>query len=312
MKISEFGVFVVLLTQVFRPLKGVSKTNSKIQKGLAGSDRVFRVLDQHPNIVDKEGAAPVAPLKDAIEFRNVTFSYRPDAPSVLKNLNLRVGAGKAVAFVGETGSGKSTLVNLLPRFYDPTDGGIFYDGVDLRDVAMKSLRSHIAIITQETVLFDDTIANNIAYGSTSEVPRAAIEEAAKAAKAYKFIMEKPEGFDTMIGSRGVRLSGGERQRIAIARAIVKNSPILILDEATSALDSETEALIQEALINVIKGRTVFVIAHRLSTIQNCDEIYVLDRERMGFAEHGTHDELLKKGGLYANYYNRQFGGNDSK
>lgn len=303
---TDFMMFIILLTQVFRPLKGTSKTNSRVQKGLASCDRVFGVIDLKPTIVDREGAIEAAPLQEAIEFRNITFSYQPSLPPVLHNINLTVPARKAIAFVGETGSGKSTLVNLLPRFFDPCEGSIIYDGHDLRDLKVQSLRDQIALISQDVILFDDTVANNIAYGMRTPPSREQIEQAAKAANAHQFISQKlPRGYDTMIGSRGARLSGGERQRIAIARAILKNSPILILDEATSALDSATEALIQDALLNVIKGRTVFVIAHRLSTIQNCDEIYVIDNGR--FVEHGTHEELLLREGRYAYFHSIQFG-----
>lgn len=303
---SEFALFVGLLSQLFRPLKSVSKTNARIQRGLAGCDRVYQILDLKPTIVDKPGAVDIGPLQKEICFENVTFAYHPNAEPVLKNINLQVPVGKAVAFVGETGAGKSTLLGLLPRFYDPTEGRITYDGIDLRDISLKSLREQISIITQEVILFDDTVANNIAYGMRGKVSQEQIEAAARAANAHKFITEKlPQGYETEIGSRGVRLSGGERQRLAIARAILRNAPILILDEATSSLDSETEALIQEALMRVIKGRTVFVIAHRLSTVMNCDEIYVMDGGR--FVEHGTHDELMVQGGRYARYFNIQHG-----
>jgi subfamily B ATP-binding cassette protein MsbA len=311
---SEFALFVGLLSQLFRPLKSVSKTNARIQRGLAGCDRVYSVLDLRPSIVDKPDALSVGPLQREICFENVTFAYERNADLVLHDINLRVPVGKAVAFVGETGAGKSTLLSLLPRFYDPTGGRITYDGIDLRDIKLKSLREQMSIITQEVILFDDTVANNIAYGMRGQVSPEQIEAAARAANAHKFITEKlPEGYETPIGSRGVRLSGGERQRLAIARAILRNAPILILDEATSSLDSETEALIQEALTRVIKGRTVFVIAHRLSTIMNCDEIYVMDGGR--FVERGTHDELMALGGRYARYFNIQHGaanGRDKK
>jgi subfamily B ATP-binding cassette protein MsbA len=301
----DFVLFIGFLTQVFRPLKGISKTNSRIQRGLAGCDRVFHVLDMKPEICDQPGASDAPRLQRAIEFDHVSFTYVPGRPMVLKNINFTVPAGKSIALVGETGSGKSTIVNMLPRFYDPTEGAILYDGIDIRDLKLKSLRNQIALITQDVILFDDTIANNIAYGSETKVPMERIEAAARAANAHEFITAKPEGYGTMIGAKGVRLSGGERQRIAIARAIVKDCPILILDEATSSLDSETEALIQEALNRLIEGRTVVVIAHRLSTIQSCDEIYVIDGGR--FVEHGTHEELLQRNGRYARFYQIQFG-----
>ena len=303
---SDFVLFVGLVTQVFRPLKGVSKTTGKIQRGLAGCDRVFAALDTVPRLVDAPGAVPAAAPRESIELRDVAFTYARGKEPVLNGINLRVPVGSAVALVGETGSGKSTLVNLLPRFYDPTEGAVLWDGRDLRELQVKSLREHISVITQEVVLFDTSIARNIAYGRETEPTREEIIGAAKAANAHEFISTRlPDGYDTQVGARGVRLSGGERQRIAIARAILKDAPVMILDEATSSLDSETESLIQEALTRVMRGRTVFVIAHRLSTIQNCDEIYVMDRGR--FVERGTHEELLRRNGVYARYHNIQFG-----
>ncbi len=303
---SDFVLFIGLVTQVFRPLKNVSRTAGKIQKGLAGCDRVFDALDQRPTLVDRPGAVEAQPLREAVAFEGVTFAYARSRGPVLHDITLRVPRGKAVAIVGETGSGKSTLVNLLPRFFDPTQGRVTYDGTDLRDLKVESLRNQIAVITQDVVLFDATVAENIAYGCTRQVTREEIEAAGRTANAHDFITAKlPNGYDTQVGARGVRLSGGERQRLAIARAILKDAPIMILDEATSSLDSETEALIQEALARVIRGRTVFVIAHRLSTIQNCDEIYVMDNGR--FVEHGTHDQLLQGNGMYARYYRIQFG-----
>lgn len=301
---SSFIVFALLLTQVFRPLKGASKVTSKIQKGLAGCDRVFAVLDTHPTIADKPDAIEAQPLKHSLRFENVTFGYSKNKQPALSNITLEIQAGSAVALVGETGSGKSTLANLIPRFYDPTEGTVLYDEVDLRDLNMKSLRRQLAIVTQEVVLFDDTIANNIAYGIQRPVEQDEIISAARAARAHDFIERLPEGYDSTVGSRGARLSGGERQRLAIARAILKDAPILILDEATSALDSETEAVIQEALSNLIRGRTTIVIAHRLSTIQNCDTIYVLDQGSI--IEQGSHQDLLEKDGRYARFHQIQF------
>jgi subfamily B ATP-binding cassette protein MsbA len=302
---SDFVFFVGLLSQVFRPARNVSRTNTRIQRGLAGADRVFRALDTQCTVKDKPDAVKLQPLQHDITFENVSFTYDEKRGYVLEDINLTVKKGKVVAFVGETGAGKSTLINLLPRFYDPTVGSIKFDGLDIRDVTQRSLRRQIALITQDVILFDDTVANNIAYGCDETVTREQIEEAAKAANAHDFIMGKPKGYDTMIGSHGVRLSGGERQRLAIARAIIKNSPILILDEATSSLDSRTEALIQDALARLMKTRTVFVIAHRLSTIQHCDEIFVLEKGR--FVESGTHEQLLRMDGRYARFYSIQFG-----
>lgn len=301
---GNFVVFALLLTQVFRPLKGASKVTSKIQKGLAGCDRVFAVLDTKSTIVDTPGATEAMPLKQGLRFENVTFSYSRTKQPALIDIDINIPAGAAIALVGETGSGKSTLANLIPRFYDPTGGKVTYDGIDLRNLQVKSLRNQLAIVTQDVVLFDDSVANNIAYGIQREVSPDEIESAARAAKAHEFIMRLPEGYDSSIGSRGVRLSGGERQRLAIARAILKDAPILILDEATSALDSETEALIQEALTNLIRGRTTIVIAHRLSTIQHCDRIYVLDQGRI--IEQGSHTELLEAQGRYARFHQIQF------
>lgn len=301
---GDFVVFALLLTQVFRPLKGASKVTSKIQKGLAGSDRVFAVLDTHPAIVDKPQAIEAQPLSRELRFDEVTFSYSRNKQPALQDISFSIQAGTAVALVGETGSGKSTLVNLIPRFFDPTSGSVIYDGVNLRDLQIKSVRRQLAIVTQEVVLFDDTIGNNIAYGIQRPVVQEELVEAARAAKAHEFIMRLPDGYDTRIGSRGARLSGGERQRLAIARAILKDAPILILDEATSALDSETESVIQEALSNLIRGRTTIVIAHRLSTIQNCDRIYVLDQGKI--IEEGSHTELLEREGRYSRFHRIQF------
>ncbi len=305
---SDFTLFVALLSQVFRPLQAISKTNSRLQRGLACCDRIYAVLDEKPTIVDKPDAITLPKISKDIRFEQVSFRYDDVDHDALTDIDLTVPCGQKVAIVGETGSGKSTLVNLLPRFFDPTAGRICIDGHDLRDVTQVSLRDQIALITQETVLFDDTVARNIAYGCPN-ASMDAIIKAAKEANAHKFITESLDnGYETMIGTRGGRLSGGERQRIAIARAILKNAPILILDEATSALDTETEALIQEALDRVMVGRTVFVIAHRLSTIRNCDIIYVVDNGRL--VESGSHDELLALNKRYARFYNIQFGSVD--
>lgn len=304
---SDFTLFVALLSQVFRPLQAISKTNSRLQRGLACCDRIYSVLDEVSTIQDRPDAKPLPKISREIRFENLSFRYDGADHDVLREIDLVVPQGRKVAIVGETGSGKSTLVNLLPRFFDPTSGRILIDGHDLRDVTQRSLRDQIALITQEVVLFDDTVANNITYG-TDGVSYEQMVAAARQANAYKFITERLDnGFETRVGARGGRLSGGERQRIAIARAIVKDAPILILDEATSALDAETESLIQDALDHVMQGRTVFVIAHRLSTIRNCDIIYVMDKGQI--VESGTHDELMALDGRYAKYYNIQFGRN---
>jgi subfamily B ATP-binding cassette protein MsbA len=249
------------------------------------------MLDTHTEVKEQPGAPALAPFRSAIEFRDVSFGYEDGATKILRNVSVQVEAGQMIAIVGRSGAGKTTMVNLLPRFYDVTSGTILIDGVDIRDVSLASLRAQIGIVTQETVLFDDTIATNIAYGSPHATPQA-IEAAARAANAHDFISALPGGYATPIGERGQRISGGQRQRLAIARALLKNAPILVLDEATSALDTESEILVQEALANLMLNRTSFVIAHRLSTIRRADAIIVLERGRV--VEIGRHDELLSR------------------
>jgi subfamily B ATP-binding cassette protein MsbA len=282
----------------------LSRVNATFQQAFAAADRIFDMLDTHTEVKERSGAAALPPFRRAIEFRDVGFGYDDGPGRILRGLSFSVKAGQMIAIVGRSGAGKTTLVNLLPRFYDVSTGCIAIDGQDIRDVTIASLRAQIGMVTQETVLFDDTIANNIAYGAPAATPHE-IEAAARTANAHVFIAsDLPKGYDTFIGERGQRLSGGQRQRIAIARALLKNAPILILDEATSALDTESELLVQEALSNLMMNRTSFVIAHRLSTIRRADAILVLERGRI--VEIGRHDELLARGdGLYATLYQMQ-------
>ena len=277
--------------------------NANLQQAIAAADRIFEMLDTHTEVAESPNAAPLPPFARAIEFRDVTFAYEDVHPrAILRNVTLTVPAGQMVAIVGRSGAGKTTLVNLIPRFYDVSGGAITIDGHDLREVTLKSLRAQVGIVTQETVLFDDTIANNIAYGAAQATP-AQIEAAARAAHAHEFVSALPEKYQTRIGERGQKLSGGQRQRLAIARALLKNAPILILDEATSALDTEAELLVQDALATLMLNRTSFVIAHRLSTIMRADAIVVLERGRI--VEVGRHDELLTREGVYASLYKMQ-------
>ncbi len=299
---GTFFAFLTALIAAYEPVKGVTRINSTIQQGLAAATRVFDLLDMEPEIQDKPDAKELSPFASHIEFRSVSFSYDGKNPT-LSNINLTVPTGEALAIVGPSGGGKTTLTNLIPRFLDLRDGAIRIDGTDIRDVTMKSLRSQVAMVTQQTILFNDTIRNNIAYGDqkASDID---IRKAADAAHALGFIEELPKGFETVIGEDGARLSGGERQRISIARAILKNAPILILDEATSALDTESEREVQKALENLMKDRTTFVIAHRLSTIKNADRIIVVKDGKI--VEEGTHASLLELGGEYEVLYSMQY------
>ena len=301
---GDFAAFIGALLMMYGPVKRLSRVNASLQQAIAAAERVFEVLDRHTEVVEKPGAARLAPFRETIELDDVVFGYEDGhGKPILRGVSVTVHAGQMVALVGRSGAGKTTLVNLLPRFYDVTGGAIRIDGADIRDVTLASLRGQIGIVTQETVLFDDTIARNIAYGRP-DAPMAEIEGAARAAHAHEFIRTLPDGYDTVIGERGQRLSGGQRQRLAIARAILKNSPILILDEATSSLDTESELLVQEALANLMKNRTSFVIAHRLSTIRRADAILVMDRGRI--VEVGRHEELLARpASLYSRLYEMQ-------
>ncbi len=302
----DVGTFVSFFAAVFMmygPAKKLSRVNANLQQAIAAAERIFEMLDTHTEVAQDAGAPALAPFRRAIEFRDVAFGYEDGQARILRNLSFTVRAGEMVAIVGRSGAGKTTLVNLLPRFYDVSAGAIQIDGVDIKRVSLASLRQQIGIVTQETVLFDDTIANNIAYGSP-DATRAQIEAAARAANAAEFIEKFEAGYETMIGERGQRISGGQRQRLAIARALLKNAPILVLDEATSALDTESELLVQEALANLMMNRTSFVIAHRLSTIRRADAIIVLERGRV--VEVGRHDDLVaRSGGAYANLYQMQ-------
>lgn len=293
MTAGEFFSFVTALAMLYRPIKSLSRENLRVQRGMAAAVRIFEILDLVPDIQDRPGARELPPVRETVAFRDVCFQYE-DRP-VLKNVSLVAAAGEVVAIVGHSGAGKTTIANLLLRFYDVTAGAILIDGIDIRDVTVRSLRQRIAFVTQETILFNDTVRNNIAYGSP-EVSDEQIFAAARAAYAHEFIQAMPEGYDTLIGEKGARLSGGQRQRLAIARALVKNAPILILDEATSSLDTHSEREVQRALENLMRGRTTFLIAHRLSTVRNADQIIVLAEGEV--VERGNHADLMEHKGIY--------------
>ena len=302
----SFGVFllsIISITQVIRPIKRMANVLTIIQQALVANVRIYEVLDTKPTVVEKIDAVELETFKDKVEIQGVTFQYDEPSGDVLHDVNLVIKKGELVAMVGPTGSGKSTLVNLIPRFYDVTRGRILFDGVDVKDVSFKSLRGQVGIVTQEAILFNNSVKNNIAYG-TFDVTMEQIQEVAQMAFADKFIEKMPKGYDTFIGDRGFRLSGGEKQRLTIARAILKNPPILILDEATSQLDSESEKYVQEALDKLMQGRTVIAIAHRLSTIMKADKIVVLEHGKMVGV--GRHDDLLFSCPLYRRLYETQF------
>jgi subfamily B ATP-binding cassette protein MsbA len=303
---GTFLAFIVLVFKLYDPVRKFALFNNSFQQAVGASSEIFKFMDTEDDVREKPGAKPLPAFSKGIVFERATFSYEGNgdgAREILRDIDLEVKAGEVLAIVGSSGAGKSTLVHLIPRFFDLTSGRLLIDGRDVRDVTLASLRAQIGIVTQETVLFNDTVRNNIAYGQPN-VSRKQVEAAARAALAHDFILEMPDGYDTVIGERGLRLSGGERQRIAIARAILKNAPILILDEATSALDSESEALVQSALQNLMVGRTVFVIAHRLSTVRRADRIVVLENGMI--SDIGAHEELMKKLGTYRRLYDLQF------
>lgn len=303
MSTSQFLTFLFFLFRSYDPMRKLSRLQNSMEQALAAAHHVWEVMDEHAEIKQKPAAGSLPPLQHEIELRNVSFGYANESRSVLRDINLKIKAGTMVALVGESGGGKSTLTKLLPRFHDPTSGEVLWDGIDLRDATLASLRQQIALVTQETVLFNDTVRHNIAYGKP-DATDLEIEEAALIAFAHDFIREMPDKYDTIVGERGIFLSGGQRQRLAIARAILVNAPVLILDEATSALDAESERLVQRAIANLVRNRTTIVIAHRLSTVRRADVILVMEAGRI--IEMGTHTELLAKNGKYRTLYELQF------
>jgi len=304
LKPSEFLGFLFAIFQLMPPIKELSSVNNRIQESSAAADRIFEIIDTEPDIKDKPDALEIAGFKDSLDFSKVSFRY-PDADgNVLSNIDLSVKRGEIVALVGSSGAGKSTLIDLIPRFFDPQQGSILLDGIDIRDIKISNLRSIMGIVTQETVLFNESVRNNIAYG-LEDYPVSKIIEASKSANAHEFIEHLPDGYNTVIGEKGTKLSGGQRQRISIARALLKNPPIMIFDEATSALDNESEVLVQEAIERLMEDRTTFVIAHRLSTIRNANRILVL--ENGSIVQRGTHEELMQDtNGIYKKLYELQY------
>jgi ATP-binding cassette subfamily B protein len=299
---AQFATFVAAALLLIDPIAHITSNYNEFKQGEASVDRIFELVAIQPTVVEKPGATVLPPVTGKVEYHNVSFAYNVDEP-VLKNLSLLALPGEMIALVGPSGAGKTTLVNLLPRFYDPQAGQILIDGVDIQDVTLRSLRRQIGIVPQETILFSGSIAQNIAFGQ-SEFDLKQVQTAAEIANAHQFISQFSQGYHTWVGERGINLSGGQRQRIAIARAVLLNPSILILDEATSALDSESEALVQEALERIMKERTVFIIAHRLTTVRRADRILVVEQGQI--IESGTHEQLLDQGGRYARFYAQQF------
>jgi subfamily B ATP-binding cassette protein MsbA len=301
---AQFLTFLFFLFSSYDPMRKLSRLQNALEVALAAARHVWEVMDENAETVERANAVELKPLRDAIELRDVSFEYaNSEERTVLRSVNLRIGSGQMVALVGESGGGKSTLSKLILRFHDPVSGAILWDGTDLRDASLKSLRQHIGLVTQETVLFNDTVRYNISY-SRPDATDAQIQEAARVAFAHDFIMELPNGYDTIVGERGIFLSGGQRQRLAIARAVLADASVLVLDEATSALDAESERLVQKALANLTRNRTTLVIAHRLSTIRRADSIVVMERGRI--IEMGKHEELLTQSGTYKKLYELQF------
>lgn len=302
MNAAQFITFLFFLFSSYDPMRKLSRLHNGMEQALAAARHVWEVMDDTDELPERSDAVALAPLRDAIELRDVSFSYGEDR-LILDRINLKIEAGRMVALVGESGGGKTTLTKLIPRFHDPISGAVLWDGVNLSDAKVKSLRSHIAIVTQETVLFNDTVRYNIGYGRP-DASSDSIVEAARVAHAHEFITQLPQGYDTIVGERGVFLSGGQRQRLAIARAVLADASVLVLDEATSALDAESERLVQDAIANLTRGRTTIVIAHRLSTVRRADLIVVIERGRI--IETGKHSELLARGGVYQRLYELQF------
>lgn len=300
---GELFSFLTALLLAYEPMKKIATLNANLQEGLAAAERVFHMMDVKPSIKNTATARPMQPMEKHISFQNVSFQYKNTEHPALKNLTMKLEKGKTYAFIGSSGAGKSTLLNLLLRFYDITGGKILFDSQEIKEITLDSLRKSTALVSQDIILFDDTVEANILYGNPSS-SKEEVLNAAKIADAHSFIDKLPNGYKTLVGEQGIRLSGGQRQRIAIARAILKNAPILLLDEATSALDNKSERLVQKALEKLQKGRTCLVVAHRLSTVQNADRLFVL--ENGSIVEEGSHDDLIKKKGPYSKYHSMQF------